>query len=83
MSEALEKQYALRLPVDMYAEIEQWARDEFRSVNGQIVAILRDAVAERRAQQQAARKRQIDDGGKIETESKTLNHAAHEPVAAF
>lgn len=48
MSENPEKQYALRLPVGLYHELEGWAREELRSVNAQIVAVLRDAVAQRK-----------------------------------
>ena len=49
MSEPKEKQYALRLPADLYEKVEQWAKEELRIVNAQIVAILRDAVKLREA----------------------------------
>ena len=75
MSESPEKQFALRLPTDIYAEIEVWAKEEFRSANGQIVAILRDAIAERKARQRAARKA-LDQGGTIEGERKSTSLAA-------
>lgn len=51
MSESKEKQYALRLPVELYAELERWAGEEMRSVNAQIVTILRGAVRQRKAGQ--------------------------------
>jgi hypothetical protein len=36
--------YALRLPKDLKAKLERWARAEHRSMNGQIVSVLEDAV---------------------------------------
>lgn len=69
MGEPLDKQFALRLPSDLYNEIEQWAKEEFRSVNSQMVAILRDAVTERRKHRSA--RRRAADSGKIETDMKT------------
>lgn len=48
------KPFLLRLPPDLWREIERWASDELRSVNGQIEYLLRDAVtARRRARRQA------------------------------
>jgi hypothetical protein len=37
---AEKKSFALRVDADMMKAIEQWAADEFRSVNGQIEWIL-------------------------------------------
>jgi len=34
----------------LWLELETWAREEFRSVNGQIEFLLRDAVRRRRGQ---------------------------------
>ena len=41
---AVRKQYLLRIDPSLWAEIEKWAGDELRSVNGQIEFILARAV---------------------------------------
>lgn len=38
------KRFLLRLDERMYEALAQWAADEFRSVNGQIEYLLRDAL---------------------------------------
>ncbi|WP_048602662.1 hypothetical protein [Rubeoparvulum massiliense] len=38
------KSFPLRIDPKIYAAIERWAQDEFRSVNGQIEFLLRDAL---------------------------------------
>jgi hypothetical protein len=38
------KSFLIRIPPELYASIEQWAADEFRSVNAQIEFLLTDAV---------------------------------------
>ncbi|PIY34042.1 MAG: hypothetical protein COZ08_04075, partial [Bacteroidetes bacterium CG_4_10_14_3_um_filter_42_6] len=38
------KPFVLRLQPEMLSALEQWAQDEFRSVNGQIESILNDAL---------------------------------------
>lgn len=38
------KQFALRLDPNLYAALEKWAADEFRSVNAQIEFLLREAT---------------------------------------
>jgi len=38
----------LRLSPEMLVELERWAQDEFRSVNGQIEYLLNDALKKRR-----------------------------------
>ena len=45
---AARKQFLLRIDPSLWAEIESWAKDELRSVNGQIEFVLRDAVKRRR-----------------------------------
>ena len=45
---AQRKQFLLRIDPELWAEIESWAKDELRSVNGQIEYVLRDAVKRRR-----------------------------------
>lgn len=42
------KAFALRMDEDMLAAIEKWAADEFRSTNGQIEFLLRDALKKAR-----------------------------------
>jgi len=42
------KAFLLRIDPALFAEIEKWAADEFRSVNGQIEYLLREAVRVRR-----------------------------------
>jgi hypothetical protein len=41
------KAFALRIDPALYDALESWAQQEFRSVNGQIEYILREAVAKR------------------------------------
>ena len=38
------KQFPLRIDTEIYAALERWASDEFRSVNGHIEFLLRDAL---------------------------------------
>jgi hypothetical protein len=45
------KPFLLRIPPDLWQEIEKWAADELRSVNGQIEFILRQSVAKRKKEQ--------------------------------
>ena len=42
------KQIPLRISAELWNEINRWAEDEFRSVNGQIEYILSEAVKKRR-----------------------------------
>lgn len=42
------KPFVLRLSPEMMNEIERWAADEFRSVNGQIEYLLSEALKKRR-----------------------------------
>lgn len=41
------KAFLLRMDPKLWAEVERWAKDELRSVNGQIEYILRQAVLRR------------------------------------
>ncbi len=45
---ATRKSLLLRINADLWREIEAWAQDELRSVNGQIEYMLRQAVRRRR-----------------------------------
>ena len=42
------KPFLLRLPPALWNDLEKWAADELRSVNGQIEYLLREAVAKRK-----------------------------------
>jgi hypothetical protein len=42
------KAFLLRVPPDLWKDLEKWAADELRSVNAQIEYVLRQAVAKRR-----------------------------------
>ena len=41
------KPFLLRIPPDLWNELERWAATELRSVNGQIEYLLRQAVEKR------------------------------------
>lgn len=41
---AAKKQFPLRLDPKLYAALERWSADEFRSVNAHIEFLLRDAL---------------------------------------
>ncbi|HXA81849.1 MAG TPA: Arc family DNA-binding protein [Methylomirabilota bacterium] len=42
------KSFLLRIDPALWAELEAWAQDELRSVNGQIEYLLRQAVVKRK-----------------------------------
>jgi hypothetical protein len=42
------KSFLLRIPPDLWKDLEKWAADELRSVNGQIEYLLRQAVEKRK-----------------------------------
>lgn len=42
------KTFLLRVDPVLWAELESWAQDELRSVNGQVEFLLKQAVAKRR-----------------------------------
>jgi len=42
------KAYLLRLPPDLWRELERWAADDLRSVNAQLEYLLRQAVGKRK-----------------------------------
>ena len=53
------KSFLLRMDPALWAELEAWAQDELRSVNGQIEYLLRDAVQRRKR----SRRPEADSGG--------------------
>ena len=42
------KSFLLRIPPDLWSELEKWAADELRSINGQIEYVLRQSVERRK-----------------------------------
>jgi hypothetical protein len=46
------KPFLLRIPPDLWRELEKWAAADLRSVNGQIEYLLRQAVSKRKAGQE-------------------------------
>jgi len=42
------KSFLLRISPELWAEIEAWAQEDLRSVNGQIEFLLRQAAAKRK-----------------------------------
>ena len=42
------KSFLLRIDPALWADLEAWAQDDLRSVNGQIEYVLRQAVAKRK-----------------------------------
>jgi hypothetical protein len=42
------KSFLLRLSPEVWKELERWAADDFRSVNGQIEFILHEAILRQR-----------------------------------
>ena len=43
------KSFLIRIDPALYDELEAWAQQDFRSVNGQIEFVLKEAVARRRS----------------------------------
>jgi len=42
------KPFLLRIDPELWADLESWAQDELRSINGQIEYVLRQAVQKRK-----------------------------------
>ena len=51
---ASRKAYLLRIDPGLWDELESWAQDELRSVNGQIEYLLKQAVLKRKGSRPAA-----------------------------
>ena len=49
---ASRKAFLLRINEQLYKELEAWAQEDFRSVNGQIEFLLRQMVRRRKAANQ-------------------------------
>lgn len=61
---ASKKTFLLRLSQDMWQELEAWAADEFRSVNGQIEYLLKLAMNKRKGKPFSKNDRKADDSEK-------------------
>jgi hypothetical protein len=48
------KAFLLRVDPELWTELESWAADELRSVNGQVEYLLRQAVQKRKKTQAAS-----------------------------
>ena len=48
MGSAERKAFLLRVPPDLWKDLEKWAADDLRSINAQIEYLLRQAIAKRR-----------------------------------
>ena len=48
---AARKPFLLRIDPELWADLEAWAQDEFRSANGQIEYLLKQAVLKRKGQE--------------------------------
>ena len=44
MPPAERKAFLLRVPADLWKDLEKWAADDLRSINGQIEFLLRQAL---------------------------------------
>jgi hypothetical protein len=55
MPDESRKAFLLRISPDLWRELEAWAQADFRSVNGQIEFLLRDAVRQRKRPPQKER----------------------------
>ncbi len=56
------KSYLLRIDEDLWNELNEWAGQEFRSVNGQIELILKRAVDERKKRRGKATYTNLSEG---------------------
>ena len=54
------KAFLLRIDARLWTELEAWAGDELRSVNGQIEFLLRQALQQRRRRQVEAKAKDSD-----------------------
>lgn len=56
------KSFLLRIDPELWRELERWAQDELRSVNGQIEFLLKQAAAKRkRGEPEATREKEGDE----------------------
>ncbi len=58
------KSFLLRLPADLFDDLQRWARDDLRSLNAQIEYVLREAMKRRgRAPRDDRHGNSTDDAG--------------------
>ena len=57
------KAILLRIPPDLWDNLNRWARDELRSLNGQIEYVLREAVRRRAGGPADHKPMRTDDSG--------------------
>lgn len=57
------KAFLLRIDPELWSELETWAADELRSVNGQVEYLLRQAVQKRKKAAAAANENAGGGGG--------------------
>ncbi len=69
---AAKKSFLLRVPPDLWEELNRWAKDELRSVNGQIEFVLRQATNRRRGEREEEKRK----------EKREKRKAAERPPAA-
>ena len=50
---AQRKPFLLRIPTELMDELNRWAKDDLRSLNGQIEYLLREAVRKQRKKSMA------------------------------
>lgn len=58
----MKKNFALRVDEAVFAEIEKWAAEEFRSANGQIEWILAEALKKAKRYPKKKQPKSNDDG---------------------
>ena len=54
---ATRKSFLLRLPPDLYEDLERWAAQDLRSVNSQIEFLLREQLRKRKGKPREAEKK--------------------------
>ncbi|MFH1171154.1 MAG: hypothetical protein V1778_01270 [bacterium] len=56
MARARPKSFLIRIDGKTFDALQRWSADEFRSLNGQITWLLRDALQRRKRRQQEPRR---------------------------
>jgi hypothetical protein len=59
----MRKPFLLRIDPALWADLERWASEELRSVNGQIEYLLRQAVAKRKGAVESEKKDEPPEAG--------------------
>ena len=55
----MRKSFLLRISPELWEELNRWAADDLRSINGQIEFLLREATLRRRGKRSVERTRKI------------------------